>query len=330
VREVGYNIIQESFINLISYWDDSKSVLKWNSPFMLPTWMEIWWHNFADNAELNLSTGRKENEIIGIAPLQIKGETTSFIGSPDVCDYLDFIIVSGAEKDFFILLLDNLRQRGISHLNLGPLRPDSTVMTVLVGIAQERGYEVLCKEEGISVEMGLPATWEEYLAMLSRKQRHEVRRKLRRLWEMGDVEHICLKVNKKQVGDWMDTFFKLFSLSPGKKSRFMTARMESFFRSLADSMAEIGLLKFGILKINTLPVAMTLGFDYNESHYLYNSAYNPDYKFVSVGLLCKILCLKRSIEERKKKWDFLQGGEPYKYRIGGREIPLYRCQITIK
>jgi hypothetical protein len=48
-----------------------------------------------------------------------------------------------------------------------------------------------------------------------------------------------------------------------------------------------------------------------------------------VGLLCKILCLKESIEKGRKKWNFLKGGEPYKYQLGGQEVPLYSCQIII-
>jgi CelD/BcsL family acetyltransferase involved in cellulose biosynthesis len=94
-------------------------------------------------------------------------------------------------------------------------------------------------------------------------------------------------------------------------------------------MAEVGLLRLGILQLNKVPAAMTIGFDYDDSHYLYNSAYDPQFSYLSVGLLCKILCLKESIEKGKKKWNFLKGGEPYKYRLGGQEIPLYSCQITI-
>ncbi|HUX48276.1 MAG TPA: GNAT family N-acetyltransferase, partial [Dehalococcoidia bacterium] len=81
--------------------------------------------------------------------------------------------------------------------------------------------------------------------------------------------------------------------------------------------------------LDKVPAAMTMGFDYNGSHYLYNSAYDPQFNHLSVGLLCKILCLKESIEKGRKKWNFLKGGEPYKYQLGGQEVPLYSCQIII-
>jgi CelD/BcsL family acetyltransferase involved in cellulose biosynthesis len=284
---------------------------------------------FGSGVELYLRTLRQSDEIIGFAPLMMNKETAYFIGSADVCDYLDFVIARGMERDFFNILLNDLKAKGIKHLDLRSLRPDSTVLTDLVSTAQSRGYEVICQPEDVSLEVDLPSTWEEYLATLDKKQRHEVRRKLRRLWETGNIEHHCLQLSQ-EVEDYMGTFLKLFSLSRDEKAHFMTAQMESFFRSLAKAMAEVGLLRFGVIELDAQPVAMTMGFDYDDSHYLYNSAYDPQFNYLSVGLLCKVLCLKESIEKGKKKWDFLKGDETYKYQLGGRQVPLYKCHITIK
>jgi CelD/BcsL family acetyltransferase involved in cellulose biosynthesis len=51
---------------------------------------------------------------------------------------------------------------------------------------------------------------------------------------------------------------------------------------------------------------------------------------LSVGLLSKVLCIKDSIERGKKRFDFLKGREAYKYRLGGREVPIYNCQIVLR
>ncbi len=326
---MGYTITQESFASLASFWTDSRQNLRWDTIFVLPGWLQVWWQAFGSGAELYLRAVRQGEKIIGIAPLFVRDETAAIIGSADVCDYLDFIVTPGGEEDFFTTLLDDLKQQGINRLELGALKPDATVLTDLVAIARKRKYDVLCHQEGVSVELDLPSTWDEYLTMLNKKQRHEIRRKLRRLWEWGSVDYHCLEVSR-EVRDLTDTFLKLFSLSREEKANFMTTRMESFFRSLAEAMAEIGLLRFGILELDAQPAAMIMGFDYNDAMYLYNSAYDPDYSYLSVGLLSKVLCVKESIRWGRKKWDFLQGGEPYKYHIGGREIPLYSCQIVIK
>jgi CelD/BcsL family acetyltransferase involved in cellulose biosynthesis len=325
---MGYTLTIESLDGLNSTWHKLHDCLKWGSIFVLPAWLKVWWESFGGEGELYLRMLRQGERIIGLAPLLVSKETASLVGSADVCDYLDFVIIAGRERDFFKVLLDDLKERGVKKLDLRPLRPDSTVLTQLVGIARTRGYGVVCQPEDVSLELDLPTTWNEYLTILKNKQRHEVRRKLRRLWEAGGVEHRCVEVGR-EVEDYLDIFLKLFSLSKDEKAGFMNHKRESFFRSLAKAMAEIGLLRLGMVQVDKVPAAMTMGFDYDDSHYLYNSAYDPQFSYLSVGLLCKVLCLKESIERGKRKWNFLKGGEPYKYQLGGREVPLYSCQITV-
>ena len=326
---MGYTVTQESFASLTSYWTDLRYNLRWDSIFVLPSWLEVWWRAFGSGTELYLCAVRQKEKIIGIAPLLVKEKTASIIGSADVCDYLDFVVARGMERDFFTILLDDLGQKGINHLDLSPLRPDSTVLTNLVGIAQNQKYEVLCNLVDVSLELDLPSTWDEYLGILTGKQRHEVRRKLRRLWEAGNVDYHIVE-DSTAVHDIMDTFLKLFSKTRKEKATFMTTKMESFFRSMADTMAKARLLRLGILELDTLPAAMVMCFDYNDCMYLYNSGYNPQYSSLSVGLLSKVLCIKDGIRRGRKRFDFLKGAEAYKYHLGGREIPLYSCQITIK
>lgn len=326
---MSYAFTVESLDSIVSSGNELHHCLKWESIFVLPTWLKVWWQEFGAGAELYLSAFRERETIMGIAPLLVNEGVASFIGSADVCDYLDFVIARGRERDFFKVLLDNLRKKGIIKLDLRPLRPDSTVVTYLVSMAQERGYQVSCKPEDVSSELDLPSTWDEYLNILTVKQRHEVKRKLRRLEEAGNVRYHIVE-DTSAVHEAMDTFLRMFRESRKDKAAFMTTRMESFFRSLARAMAEAKLLRLGILELNTLPVASVLCFDYNDRVYLYNSGYDPRFSSLSVGLLSKVLHLKDSIQKGKKKFDFLKGAEMYKYHLGGKEIPLLSCQVLLK
>ena len=325
-----YSVAQESFDSLAACWADlGRCRLKWDSVFILPAWQEVWWREFGAGNKLCLTSVRQGETIAGIAPLMIKDDTACLLGGIDVCDYLDFIVAPGKESDFFNVLLDDLRNRGVNRLDLGLLRPDSTVLKQLVGIAGERGYDVISQPEDVSLEMELPVDWDTYLSGLSTKQRHEVRRKLRRLAEAGEVNYRLVE-DSAAVPEAMDLFLEMFSGSREDKANFLTAPMESFLRAMADRMAGIGLLKIGILELDRQPVAAVICFDYNGCLYLYNSGYNLSYGSIGVGLLAKILCIRESIRQGKKKFDFLKGSETYKYHLGGREVPLSRCRITIK
>ncbi|MAE10645.1 MAG: hypothetical protein CL876_01770 [Dehalococcoidales bacterium] len=325
---MNYTITQESFDGLASRCETPGRPLNWNSVFVLPVWLKVWWQEFKPESDLYLAVVRQDEEIIGVAPLQLKDGTASFIGSTDVCDYLDFVVTPGLEKDFFSVLLDDLKSKSINYLELGSLRPESTVLTGLADMARGRGHEVLCQPEDVSVEMDLPATWEEYLEILVSKQRHEVKRKLRRLMEAGKIEFRVLS-DKTAVEKAMDTFLKMFTESRSDKATFLTGQKESFFRALAATLTETGLLKLGVLELDDLPTATILYFDYDGGTYLYNSGYDPEYDFLSAGLLSKVLCIRESILAGKKKFDFLKGDETYKYHLGGKEVPLSSCRITI-
>ncbi len=301
----------------------------WDCIFVLPPWLDVWWHEFGSEAELYLGAVRKGGTIIGIAPLLLRGTEASFIGSADVCDYLDFVIVPGREVDFFNILLNDLRGRGISWLDLRLLRPNSTVLSHLTDIARGLKYEVYCKVEDISLELDLPPTWQEYLAILTQKQRHEVRRKLRRLWEAGNVNYRLLEESESAFQS-MAIFLRLFRESRQDKAIFLTTPMESFFTSLVKAMAQAGLLRLGILELNESPVAAVMFFDYHNTVFLYNNGYDPKYSFLSVGLISKVLCIQDSVERGRSKFDFLRGAEEYKHRLGGKEVNLYGCQISFK
>lgn len=323
-----YIVKHENFDTLTSYRHNSKHSLGWGGLFVLPEWLNVWWSAFGSSSEHSILSVRQQDHVIGLAPLQVKEDSASFIGSTDVCDYLDFIIAPGKAGEFYEVLLDYLSQQGIKHLDLGLLRPDSTVLANLVNVAENRGCEVSTSPEDISLELELPGTWEKYLGMLNGKQRHEVKRKFRRLDEAGDI-NLRVVENAEEIAEQLTTFFALFKMNSNEKAAFMNDRMMSFFRALAIAMAEAKILKLYILDLNAAPVAVSMCFDFNATLHLYNSGFDPRFRALSVGLLCKVLSIKDGIKRGRKKYDFLKGAETYKYRLGGREIPLYNCRIRL-
>jgi len=314
----------ESFESIYDAWKKLHEDSTKASIFLSPEWAKVWWQQFGSNAKLLLGSVRQGGKTIGIAPLQLNGESASFIGGGDVCDYLDFVIKPGSEDVFYRELLDNLKAKGISRLELAPLRPDSTVRTSLINVASKSKWQVSCSQEDVTVELNLPPSWEEYLQLLSGKQRHELNRKLRRLNEEGDLNHRTVTDANE---DDFNVFLRLFRDSRQDKAAFLTPQMESFFRSIAHAMAEQKLLRLNMLELDQKPVAVTMCFDYRDTVYLYNSGYEPDYGWLSVGVISKALCIKDSIERHKKRFDFLKGAEAYKFHLGGQELPLYRCSL---
>ena len=327
--EETYAVTAETFESVNSCWLNPGSRLKWDCPFVLPAWLRVWWDFFGAGLMPYLRGVRQGGELIGFAPLVLHGEKVSFMGSVDVCDYLDFIVAPGKESQFFRALIEHLKQQGVTHLDLGHLRHDSTVLTALAPGAESLGCEFSCHQEEVSLELDLPATWEGFLFSLTGKERHEVRRKFRRLEEAASIEFRVLD-DTQEIMRAMDTFLTLFRLSRPEKAAFMTLRMAAFFRSLAETMAELKILKLFFLDLDRTPAAAALCFDYEATVYLYNSGHDPRFRGLSAGLLGKVFSIRESIRRGRKKYDFLKGAETYKYRLGGRPVPLYRCQIELR
>jgi len=320
-----YKVKTETFDSIAGYWRDPRSQLKWDCIFVLPNWLRSWWQSFGADDDLCLLSVRDNDEVIGIAPLRVRGKEAYFIGDSDVCDYLDLVSVPEKETDFLSVVIGYLREIGVAHLNLAPVRQSSALWTHLpYEIARDCGCEVALDQEEVLVEMDLPDSWEEYLNLLTTKQRREVKRKLNKLANAGTANYRVYN-----SADAINTFLELFGRNKEDKVAFMTSRMEAFFISIAKSMAEVDILKIGVLELESSLVAAVMCFDYKGIVYLYNSAYDSAYGYLSVGLISKIMCIKDSIEKGKKSFNFLKGAEEYKYRLGGVEAPVYNCRINL-
>lgn len=318
---------QEDFESLAAYYTNPDTHLKWDLVFTLPAWLKVWWKNFGAGAELCIRSFWDDDKLIGIAPLQVRHGTASFIGNTDVCDYQDFIVVPGKEKEFSSAILDYLQSNNIRDIHLETIRPDSNVVTHLMPLAEERQLNVDYKQTDVSSDIDLPASWDNYLQMLDSKQRHEIKRKMKNLQALVETNYKSLE-GPVVIPGAIDAFLKLFPESRGDKAQFMTSDMQNYFRELASALT--GVVKFGLLEAGQKPLAMVMYFDYNDNIYLYNSAYDPDYRSMSVGIISKSRCIQDSIEKGKRKFDFLKGAEQYKYYMGGKEIPLYSCHISLK
>jgi CelD/BcsL family acetyltransferase involved in cellulose biosynthesis len=295
---------------------------------VLPPWLESWWRAFGAGQDLLLWEVHDGDRLLGIAPLRVEGETARFIGDVDVCDYQDFIVSSGQDCAFFVALLHLLNREGIRRLDLGLVRPDSLTAGALPAVAGLLEGEVLWEEVDVSFEMTLPLTWDAYLSGLSGKERHEIHRKFRRLHQ-SSAHRLEVLEDPRDVECAMDEFLRLFRLSRPEKGEFLTEARERFLRLAVQALAERRLVKLCFLEVGGARAASALCFDYKGSVYLYNSGLDPDYRHLSVGLLCKLLTLRRSIDDGRQVYDFLKGAETYKRRLGARPVPLTHFRLSL-
>ena len=315
-----------SFQEIEPEWESLLSGLPANSIFLTPRWQEVWWQTFGDGMGMAGFYLRDDSGVTAIASLRRSGDTLSFVGSRDTFDYNDFMVSPGSEPAFFDALLRRLEDQRCSELRLVSLLEDSPTLEILPDVARQRGYKVEVEIEDVTSGIELPETWEQYLEALSKKDRHELRRKFRRLdgalnWSWSSF------TDQGDIADNLPEFISLMRLSGVEKDQYLTPDRLDFFRRITQRMSQIGAVKLFFLGVDGQRVAATLCFDYARSRLLYNSGYNPEFAYYSVGLLLNALCLNQAIEEGLEYFDFLRGREPYKLRLGGRRKNLYQMVV---
>ncbi len=327
-HDKSYTVESENFDNVFAHWQRSDGNLPWNCLFVLPVWLKTWWQHFGGDAALCLLSARHEGRTIGIAPLQRRGDTVRLIGDHNVCDNVDFIVAPQHATEFYHCLVNHLKQEGVKRLELEPVRRDSSVIAQLIAVAEKRGCRFSYADIDVSYELNLPDSWDEYLSMLRGKERHEIRRKLRRLNDAGQI-NFRLVDNARSMKEDMEIFLDLFRSNRSDKAEFMNDQMVAFFRGLAEALNEVRILRLFFLELDQIPVAATMCFDYRSTMYLYNNGYDKRFGSLSVGVLSKVLSIKESIQSGIQTYDFLKGAEGYKQRLGGQPYQIYRCVIEL-
>ena len=316
-----------SFDGIADEWSSFLSRCVVNTPFQTPQWQRAWLRELGNCEPPCLLRFVDDGQVLGMASLRASGGSITFVGDEDVCDYNDFLVPKEKESPFYEAFIEYLGQREWNTLRLYSLAQNSPTLAHLPDLARSRGYDVEISQKEVSPGKMLPKTWDDYLASLTKKDRHELRRKLRRLDSAEEVSWYGL-TELDDVEKGMDDFLELLKMSKEDKHRFLTPERERFFRAIAAELGEMGMLSLYFMEMGGKRVASALTFDYGSSRMLYNSGYNPEYGYYSVGLLLNALTLKSAIEEGKAYFDFLRGDEPYKYHLGGVDRPVYTMVVT--
>jgi len=255
-----------------------------------------------------------------------EGQRLCFAGDTEVCDYMDLTVAQGAEEGVTLALLRALSEEPWRELVLWAVPEYSPTLKAVTAAAQALGFAVHSEVEDVCPRISLPSSWEGYLDGLRGKDRHELRRKLRRLGKGASVELEEL-TSPQEVEGALDDFLRLHVASRFEKARFMTAPMQRFFRNLVAALAQEDLVRLYFLTVNRVRAAAVLCFQEERALLLYNSGYDPAFASLSAGIVAKALVLRHAIEMGLESFDFLRGAEPYKYDLGAQDLRVYRLVI---
>ena len=195
--------------------------------------------------------------------------------------------------------------------------------------APARGWVVTREPEDVCpvLALGDGLDFDGYLATLGRKERHEIRRKVRRAEAAGAVR---LLRSRDPVGDlaaFVDLHQRrwgedgLFPPTPGgDQSRLFFRRL---FELAGDDTAQLHFLVVGGRRI-----AAGVWLDDGQTIFFYNAGVDPEARELSPGVLLVARAIEGALALGRRRFDFLRGDEPYKYEWGAVDEPIQRLLVV--
>jgi CelD/BcsL family acetyltransferase involved in cellulose biosynthesis len=327
------------FIRDVESWD--RIAPEWNEllarsaagyPFLRREYLRAWWDHLGGGewpaAELRVALWRESGALRGAAPLfrsARDGEPRWFlVGSTEISDYLDLLAAPEHLAAFCSQLLEALAEfpeTEFAALDLFNLHASSPTIPALEAETARRGWRLERRPLQVCPVVTLPASWEEYLAGLDKKTRHEIRRKLRRA-EAGEEETGLVSRGAEATED----FLRLMACD-GEKAAFLTSAMREQFRAIANAAEQAGMLDLAFLETGGRKIAAYMLFQFRDRIWVYNSGMDPQFASNSPGWVLLALLIRRAIEKGCRAFDFMRGDEPYKFQWGGVSEPIVRLTI---
>ena len=286
-----------------SYPSDLDPIADSIGPFASRPFLEVVWnHRETTGIDLHI-----ESIAGGAAALVTDGDRVEFAGQSNLTDYHSPLGPAGGEA-----LTQALTSHHGSSVYLDSL-PLEAIATVEEAVRAAGGLPSTSQHETAAV-LNLPASYDDWLASIGKKERHEVRRKRRRfVAEFGDIEIV------PHGSEAITMFCAMHRTSQGDKGMFMTGEMQSYFEDLLDT----GGATIHTLVCDGIPRANAFGFETDDGYYYYNSAYDVDAAMASPGIVLLASMIEAQIARGAGTFDFLKGDERYKFRHGASPRPLY-------
>ena len=322
-----------------------------SSPSLSPHWIGAWWTVFGarDGRALRAVAFRDGSRLVGLAPLVtrrvwcrpgIPVRRLELLPSGEreadeiLSDYLGVLAARGFEQRVAEAFTALLRTGGLGPWDelVMPRMSTESVMPALLHVAMDAIGTTRFEVTGGSPYVPLPASWDEYLAALSASGRRLVRSSLRDFetwcegrWELREVRH------PEELDTGLRVLRELHEMrwrAQGKPGVFASPLFSAFHTAVMPALLARGQLELLWLWARGQPIAATYNIVWNGVVHFYQSGRRMDLAHaLRPGVVLHALAIRRSIELRRREYDFLGGSARYKQDLAQAFHPL--CSLRV-
>lgn len=306
-------------------WDALVRAAPRPSPFLLHRWVTTWWRHFGREATLAVVTARRDQRLVGLAPLFIQRQRGSrvcrFLGGHESA-LADLLIAKGEDAEVAGAVLQGVRALPFHYLDAFGM-PEGGV---LPGLAASTRLNLLRRVDAPVLLM--PDGWAAaYASRISSKKRNLHRRRLRQLSELGAISWTIART-PEEVASELEHAFEIHARRwEGRPdgSTFGTATGRVFHREGARALAAGDMVRIVTLRVDGRPIAFHYYFLLDQTMYVHRLAFDPAVARYSPGQVTLIHALEDASEGGVTRVEFLGGDERYKVELADHFEPLYQA-----
>ena len=327
--QVKHIVGTRAFDELSAEWDTLAATGITDTPFQTLAYQKSWFTHLG-TGELHTITVRDDDHLIGIGCFNLRDQTVFFNASKEESDYLDIIAAEEHAAIVWQAVFDCLAGPQVGQwqtLDLYNIPAESISRNIIPTLATSRGFSFADELAEVCPTIALPDSFEAYLAGLDKKQRHEIKRKMRRAKGAEAVLQIISA--EDDLTAEVDAFLDLLQKSTPAKRAWYSEPRAALFHDVAQAAQDAGTLQLMFIEVDERKAAGLFNFAYKGRTWVYNSGLNPDvFGRLSLGVTLSSLAIQTAIELGHSEFDFLRGDEAYKYRFGAVNREIYRLQVA--
>jgi len=309
------------------------------SAFSLRAFHQAWWSAHGGGAEdVSIAVrSASSGELLGYLPLMRRPDGVIYSGATLHIDYATVLLAphtsaQSQEPDPVADALATALLALNSPINMMRIRPADAAHVRMVAAIQ-RAASVASRAATYAIEEPAPyidlqgiRTLDEHLDRLDKKQRHEIRRKVRR----GEAAGVQISASEDVLAD-LPEFVRLHRARWGERGLFTEtpkgAEEEAFLRELFATAPSgtISMLMARNDEFGTFAAGLFLR-DAGALRY-WNAGGDAAARALSPGVLLFVHGLQMAINEGRAQLDFLRGNEPYKYECGAVDAQVMKCEV---
>jgi CelD/BcsL family acetyltransferase involved in cellulose biosynthesis len=288
-------------------------------PFDLHVWYSLWWAAFGEGAELAVCTARRDGELVGAIPLQVRDGALGALANVHSPSFRPL----ARDDEAMDALIAATMERGGSALQLVAIPGEDPCLARLESGARSRSMSHLLEASYASPTVDTGGEFEAWRVESKRVWGAPLERFRRKMGREFEAE-FSIVVVPGELERELDEGFRVEA--SGWKGQAGTAiasdpRTEAFYRGLAHGFARRDELRLSHIALDGRVAAFDLCLLHRDRLYLLKTGFDEDFRRLAPGLVMRLSIVERCFELGLRSHELLGGESEWKAKFATSKRP---------